>query len=175
MLPSSHCSPGSRWASPQIGTGTGMHAPPAGGHVQPAFTCEQSAAQPAAPVVVPSSHASLPSTTPSPHTIVDVQTWCTGVGGGVGVAQSKLGSVWQVPEQPSPGIELPSSQVSGASTMPSPHQTCRTHGAPTVGHCQPSSIAHDDEQPSPDVALPSSHCSPASRMPSLHRGASAVG
>src|ERR1700689_2111062 len=79
MLPSSHSSPESMMPSPQIGTGTIVQAPPVLGHVQPAVTCEQSAAQPLLPVVSPSSHASSPSTTPSPHTIVEMHG-CPAVG-----------------------------------------------------------------------------------------------
>ena len=71
VLPSSHCSSGSRCASPHIGTGTIVQAPPLDGQVQPLVTCEQSLAQPAVPVVEPSSHASLPSTMPSPQMIVE--------------------------------------------------------------------------------------------------------
>ena len=97
-----------------------MQAPPFEGQVQPAVTCMQSAEQPIVPLVSPVSQASLPSITASPQMIVDVHTSCGGVCGGVGVAQVKFGSVWQVPEHPSPGIELPSSQVSGGWTRPSP-------------------------------------------------------
>src|SRR5262249_2594534 len=110
---SSHCSPGSTCASPHIGTGCCVHAPPVDGQVQPLVTAVQSDEQPWRPVVSPLSHASWPSTTPSPQMIVDVHA-CPGVG------QTKCGSTWQVPEQPSPGIELPSSHCSGGWMMPSP-------------------------------------------------------
>src|SRR2546423_6425 len=92
MLPSSHCSPGSRCASPHIGIGTCVHAPPCCGQVHPGFTLVQSAEQPMSPPVVPSSHASLPSTTPSPQMIVDVHTWWIG-DGGVGGAAVVVGRV----------------------------------------------------------------------------------
>src|SRR5437588_612770 len=75
MLPSSHCSPGSRWASPHIGTGSIVQAPPWAGQVQPAVTCMQLAEQPFWPVVLqpspaaplPSSHCSPVSRMASPH------------------------------------------------------------------------------------------------------------
>jgi hypothetical protein len=57
----------------------------------------------------------------------------------------ELVSFWQVAEQPSLSIELPSSHCSPASTMLLPHV--------------PDSVWHVDEQPSPLVVLPSSHCS----------------
>src|SRR5690242_4688909 len=104
VLPSSHCSPGSRTPSPHRGS------------------CWQVDEHPSPEIVFPSSHCSPGSTSPSPQ----------------------RGSRWRVEEQPPPETVLPSSHVSPTSTMPLP---------------QPSS-RHDDEQPSPEAVLPSSHCSP---------------
>src|SRR5262249_23664464 len=59
------------------------------------------------------------------------------------------GSSWQVDEQPSPSVVLPSSHSSPTSTTLSPHDSRR----------------QNPEQPSPPTLLPSSHCSPASMMP----------
>ena len=71
-------------------------------------------------------------------------------------------SFWQVEEQPSPLLVLPSSHCSPVSTMPLP-QT-----APGVSFWQV------EEQPSPLLVLPSSHCSPVSRRPLPQTGVGSV-
>jgi hypothetical protein len=48
-----------------------------------------------------------------PQTQIFTQAWPT-------TGHAQPGSVWHAPEQPSPGLELPSSHVSGGSMMPSP-------------------------------------------------------
>ena len=55
----------------------------------------------------------------------------------------------QSAEQPSPLVVLPSSQASGAVSMPSPQMSLRTQGWPTVGQIQPFSIWQSGVQPSP--------------------------
>src|SRR5262249_31231245 len=73
---------------------------------------------------------------------------------------------WHVPEQPSPGTELPSSQTSGGWTMPSPQYLTWRHGAPWMMHLKPGSSWQSELQPSPETVLPSSHCSLSVTLPS---------
>src|ERR1700734_3846158 len=99
-------------------------------------------------MVLPSSHCSEPSTTPSPHLVL----WQVDWGGVALVTHAYPGSMAHVALQPSPDAVLPSSHCSSPAMMPSPHFLA-THLVSGVGHCQPGSSWHVDEQPSPDTAL----------------------
>src|SRR3954462_12255675 len=71
----------------------------------------------------------------------------------------------QVALQPSPATVLPSSQVSFACLMPSPHLRQLLLA---IGQLQPLSTLQVDEQPSRLVALPSSQPSVLSLIPLPH-------
>src|SRR5450432_3156541 len=77
----------------------------------------------------------------------------------------QVGSSWQVPEQPSNGTALPSSQLSAPSLTLSP-QTVGTHLHGEPLHLKPCSIWQRALQPSAAVLLPSSQPSFASVVPS---------
>src|SRR5688572_12105811 len=86
--------------------GTWMLLPSGGrAHVYPASGWHV-AEQPSPDRLLPSSHAS-PSSTPSPHRLVQAPL-------------VHVGSLWQSDEQPSNGIVLPSSQPSSPSRTLSP-------------------------------------------------------
>src|SRR5712671_4720214 len=82
------------------------------------------------------------------------------------VLQAKPASIWQVDEQPSPLMVLPSSHclVSPGNSRPLPQAVA--HGPPAGG--QVGSSRQNGEQPSPVVVLPSSHCSEPCLTPSPH-------
>src|SRR5262245_30960746 len=93
VLPSSHSSLLTAWPSPQ----TPVHDPPAGSHIHPSSTMEQSLLQPSPPVALPSSHASKPATTmPSPQTTVQA----LGIMGPSGWVHVHPFNVWQSAPQP---------------------------------------------------------------------------
>jgi hypothetical protein len=81
--------------------------------------------------------------TPSPQTITDTQD-CPGAG------HEYPGSIWQTPEQPSPGRLLPSSHISPVSmtpfpqiapamgAVPSPAQAAPLHPPPSLALLPPS-------------------------------------
>src|SRR5262245_25239850 len=112
VLPSSHCSPGSRMPSPQRGSCWQVAEQPSPDTVLPSSHCSpgsrtpspqrgsrwQVAEQPSPETVFPSSHVSPKSTTPLPQA-----------------------SIRHVAEQPSPETVLPSSHCSLGSTIPLPH------------------------------------------------------
>ena len=70
------------------------------------------------------------------------------------IAHVKGASIWQVDEQPSLFLVLPSSHASPGKTMPSPHDPA--HTPPLFG--QTGSFTHVGEQPSYGTRLLSSHC-----------------
>ena len=78
-------------------------------------------------------------------------------------------SIWQVLEQPSPDLPLPSSQFSPPAGTLSP-QSVTVQGLPSVAHVQPGSFWQLLEQPSPSAVFPSSHVSSVSSAPSPHLG-----
>jgi hypothetical protein len=100
-------------------------------------------------------------TNPSPHLEVQVP-----------VAELQFGSAWQVGEQPSFGIVLPSSQPSVPSTFPSPHTVWWQLGGLPL-QAQPGFHLQVEEHASAMFAAwtPGSHCSiGASTMPSPQSG-----
>jgi len=106
---------------------------------------------------VPQSQSSPLSCLPLPQTAL-VQAWPA-------VGQVAPGSSWQVLEQPSPLVVLPSSQVSlPTMIVPSPH--FGEHRFPGTRHSKPLSTLQVLEQPSPLVVLPSSQVSLPSSTPS---------
>ncbi len=101
--------------------------------------------QPSPLLVLPSSHCSLPSITPSPHlTTGQTHNW-------PGVQTQPAPLVLQSAEQPSPSFVLPSSHTSPSEgwTMPSPQRGAGLQGAPGVGQTQPLSSWQVLLQPSP--------------------------
>src|SRR4029077_4696761 len=113
-------------------------------------------------LLVPQSQPSLPSFLPLPQ-IVGVQAPGAGIVPFFG--QAAPGSTWQVDEQPSPSVMLPSSHCSIPLIMLSPQ--AGTQGRPGTRHSKPpSTVLQSFEQPSPLAVLPSSHASVAPRMPS---------
>src|SRR5438128_1340196 len=85
------------------------------------------------------------------------------------VGQVQPDSTPQNAEQPSPETVLPSSQASPRSTMPLPHTSSGTQGAPVRGQAHPDSTAlQSPAQPSPLAEPPSSHASPLSIRPLPH-------
>src|SRR5262245_10210394 len=112
-------------------------------HMKPASNM-QADEQPSPSFVLPSSHSSS-STRPSPH--CEVQG-----------PPLQLGSAWQVFEQPSRGMSLPSSPTSAPSFLPSP-QVVGVHTLGMPSHLNPSSSLQRLEQPSPSAVLPSSQSS----------------
>src|SRR5690606_15365554 len=95
-LPSSHCSLPTLIPSPQ----RVKHGYPTG-HTQPGSTV-QSSKQPGE---YGRSHCSAPVTTPFPQVAAGLQ-------GCPGISHTALTSIWQLGEQPSPPVVLPSSQYS---------------------------------------------------------------
>jgi hypothetical protein len=81
--------------------------------------------QPSPLTVLPSSHVSVPVSTPSPH---------SGEHGLPGTRHSQPAStVWQSAEQPSPLTVFPSSQVSSDVKTPFPQTAWFWQGWPGVG------------------------------------------
>jgi hypothetical protein len=70
----------------------------------------------------PLSQVSNPATIPSPHIAATHASPAVG--------QTQPDSRWQVAEQPSSGVVLPSSQVSVPSILPLPHVTICTQSCP---------------------------------------------
>src|SRR5690349_20219939 len=93
----------------------------------------QSGVQPSRQSLLPSSHGSLPSTMPLPHTALPVQ-FC-----GVALSHFLPGSILQVLLQPSPSLVLPSSQPSIGSKIVSPQTGVQ--GLPARGQLQPGSTS----------------------------------
>src|SRR5258706_2665247 len=116
------------------------------------------ALQPSLGVVLPSSHASVPSMRALPH------FWHT-LGEPL---QLQPASTAHRPLQPSPPVRLPSSHDSGSSRVVLPHWAFCVHtDGCTVGkeQLQPISTVHVAEQPSAGLAPPSSHASLPSTRP----------
>jgi hypothetical protein len=111
-------------------------------------------------VVWPSSHASAPTTIPSPHTALHAV--------GIAALHVQPASTVHVEEQPSPfiGGVCPSSQASPGSRSPSPHRRiAHTVGLP-MSQRHPLSTVQLDEQPSPPIVSPSSQISAPRTRPS---------
>src|SRR6185369_2724553 len=126
LFPSSHSvgpALGSKIPSPQ----TDEQAP-----VEQVGSALQSGVQPSRQFLLPSSHGSLPSCLPLPHTALPLQS-C-----GVVSVQVLPGSILHRLLQPSLSSVSPSSHCSLPSFLPSP-QTVR-HGRPSRGQVQPSSM-----------------------------------
>src|SRR5690606_33292418 len=104
--------------------------------------------QPSPSTWLPSSHSSLPVSSPSPQ-----NTLTTGLG-----PTLTVGSFWQVALQLSPLTVLPSSQPSPPSRSPLPH-TASMQACPRVGQAAPGSSRQPALQPSPLTVLPSSQVS----------------
>jgi hypothetical protein len=97
------------------------------GHVQP-VSIWQVALHPSPETALPSSHSSPVSTMPSPH-LIWMHLPPVGAPASDGVSgHCQPGSVWQVDEQPSPDVVLPSSQVSPGSTTPLPQTQTLVQG-----------------------------------------------
>src|SRR5688572_1569454 len=95
-----------------------VHGPPPG-QLKPASMTLQSPRQPSLLAVLPSSHSSLDSSAPLPHSSQATPA----------VTHVKWGStVEQVASQPSPPSSSPSSQVSFGSMTPLPHSSQRAPG-----------------------------------------------
>ena len=159
LVPQSQASPDSFTPLPQMAV---VHFPGAGA---PASSSDRSEAgstwqvleQPSPLVVLPSSHVSLPSMTPSPQ---------IGMHGFPGTGQRQPAStVEQLAAQPSPDPVLLSSQASVGASRPSPQMAVRRQALPTFGQLQPFSIWQSGVQPSPPSLLWSSHFSPRSSTP----------
>src|SRR5688572_1786778 len=121
----------------------------------------QSGVQPSRQVWLPSSHGSLPSCTPLPHTALPVQ-FC-------GTASSHFlpGSILQAELQPSPPVVSPSSHCSAPSLKPSPQMV--RQAKPSRAHSQPgSTIRQFALQPSPVTKFLSSQISGPLITPSPH-------
>src|SRR5262245_60632429 len=147
-MPSSHSSPGSILALPQLSSDlqSGLHVPACGGS-QTSPTAKsvmplphdsvdlQSCEQPSPSLLLPSSQASLMSLMPLPQVSFDRQS-CEQPSPSRALPSSQTSGVravvstlplppvsfdWQSREQPSPSRTLPSSQTSSGSTWASPH------------------------------------------------------
>src|SRR5262245_44730468 len=120
------------------------------------------AEQPSQLVVLPSSHCSVPHTTPSPQPVTSVQAFLqpsqlfvlpsSHYPRGLPVPLPKSRWRWQVHSQP-PGLGGSHCSPQAVSTIPSPQRS-------------PVSTMHVAEQPSQLVVLPSSHCSVPHTTPS---------
>src|SRR5699024_4572623 len=118
LFPSSHSRPaaisaGNRMPSPH----SEVHFPPPDGQVG---SISQNAEQPSPPSVLPSSHCSLPSRMPSPHS-VRVQSSPGSSHNQPPPPSGGVGSRRQSEEHPSPSTSLPSSHCSSPAMIPSPH------------------------------------------------------
>ena len=178
VLPSSHCSPASTFPFPQtveqawvVPAVPAVHEAVAARQIgsfvhvfeQPVPSPLKRPLMPVQPLGIivgslPQSQDSPVSLMPLPQMAV-VHFPAAGAPDAV-VGQVEAGSTWQVGEQPSPAVVLPSSQVSLPSMTPSPQ--IGTQGFPGTGQRQPvSTVKQSAEQPSPLILFPSSQASGA--------------
>src|SRR6266571_7205536 len=179
VLPSSHCSPGSSVPLPHTAAqscgqdrGSSLASQTRLPHRTPSA---QPAEQPSPFAVLPSSHCSPASSTPSPHTAGQSWGQLRAFSPDAHRPLPQNDSTWQVAEQPSPFLVLASSHCSPGSSTPLPHtpgQSCgQVRGSSPVSHRplpQNDSTWQVAEQPSPFLVLASSHCSPGSSTPLPH-------
>ena len=138
--------------------------------VKPDSMVVQSPLQPSRLMVLPSSHASLPTRRPSPQTDTHESLLVI-----LPPSHMYPASIVQFPLQPSPAAVLLSSHSSDAIQsirLASPHLGEHVSSPPTPlpslldeMHSNPSSTRQSASQPSPPAVLLSSHTSAVLRMP----------